>query len=77
MKDQVVIAPSGILAIAVPLYRVHYEESLATGWDGYTVSLTKEKPLAYVVDCGKESGLMPQLMNAEVVERNLEFLGDL
>lgn len=75
MKDQVAMAPSGILVIAIPLYRRHHEESLGK-MEGYEISLTKEKPLAYVVDVGIES-IQPQLMNAEVVERNLEFLGDL
>lgn len=75
MRDQVVMAPSGHLCIAIPLYRWHHEEPLAR-LEGYTVSLTNGKPLAYVVDAGPEAG-SPRLFNAQIIEDNFEFLGDI
>lgn len=75
MKDQVVMSKTnGQLAIAVPLFRVHHEEELGA-MEGYTISLTNSKPLAYVLDCGPGQG-NPQIFNAAFCETNLEFLGD-
>lgn len=76
MKDQVVISKNnGQLVVAVPLFRWHHEEELAS-LDGYSVSLTNGKPLAYVIDGGKEMGT-PQVLSAAFVEAQLEFLGEL
>lgn len=73
MKDQIIISKTNAeLAVAVPLFRRHLEEEL-TKLDGYTVSLTSEKPLAYAVDMGESV----QLMNAEFLEKNVDFIGDL
>lgn len=75
MKDQVVMAPSGHLCVAVPLFRMFQEDALEN-LSGYVISLTNEKPIAYALDAGPEVG-KPQLMNADFVEKNCEFLGDL
>lgn len=64
---------NGFLAIAIPLYRLQHEESLGK-MEGYSLQLTNGKPLAYVVDVNQGR---PQILNAEWVEKNLEFLGDL
>lgn len=74
MKDQVVMAPSGAICLAIPLFRWHHEEPLAN-LEGFTISVTNEKPIAYAVDCGPENGI--PLFQASFVEKNFEFLGDL
>lgn len=77
MKDQVVMSKTnGQLAIAVPLFRQYETEPLAS-MENYVVSITEDKPLAYVIDLGSDSGLAIQLMNAAFVEKHLEFLGEL
>lgn len=74
MKDQVIMSPNnGQLAIAVPLFRLVHEENLGK-LEGYSIQLTNEKPVACAIDCD-EAGI--QLMNAEFVEKSVEFLGDL
>lgn len=73
MRDQIVFSKTnGFCAVAIPLYRWHHEEPLAK-LEGYTISMTKEKPIAYIIDCGE----FRQLLNASFVESNLEFVGDL
>jgi hypothetical protein len=74
MKDQVILGVNGELAIAVPLFRRHHEEELVK-LDGYTVSLTSEKPLAYILDMGTEDNC--PIVNNTVIESQCEFLGDL
>jgi hypothetical protein len=73
MKDQIVMAANGEIAVAVPLFRLQHEEALEH-WDGYILSVTNSKPLAYVLDVGD-----PQctIFKAEFIEKNVEFLGDL
>ncbi len=74
MKDQVVMSKTnGNLAVAIPLYRITDCADFAQ-IEGYSLLLTNERPLAYAVDCG-EAGI--QLMNAEIVEKHLHFLGEL
>ncbi len=74
MQDQVVMSPNnGALCIAIPLYRFHHEESLGK-MEGYVVSLTKDKPLMYAIDFNQDR---IQAFDAEWIEENLEFLGDL
>lgn len=74
MRDQVVMSKTnGQLAIAVPLFRYHYEDEIAS-LPGYSMALTNGKPLAYVLDCDK---IGCQLMNAKLLEKIVEFLGDL
>lgn len=73
MKDQVILGPKGDLAIAVPLYRILEEENLEK-LEGYSLQLTDIKPVAYAVDLG--NGTIP-LLNANIVEKQCEFLGDL
>jgi hypothetical protein len=73
VKDKVVMSPmNGQLAIAVPLFRVFHEHELEK-LNGYSLHLTNEKPAAYAIECFDQI----QLMNADFVESNLEFLGDL
>jgi hypothetical protein len=75
VKDQVIMGPSGEIAVAVPLFRYHHEEQLAK-LEGYSVALTNGKPLAYIVDAG---AVGTQLCSAEWLENGsgAEFLGDL
>lgn len=73
MKDQAALAPNGELIVAIPLYRYQHEESLGN-LDGYSLALTNGKPIAYILDCGPIGN---QMFNAEFVEKNVEFLGDL
>lgn len=74
MKDQVVMSRnSHVLAVAIPLYRMEHEEALAN-LDGYTVSLTKDEPEGFLVDCG-EHGIV--FIGAPAIYESLEFLGDL
>lgn len=69
------MAHNGQIAIAVPLFRMHHSEEL-TGLDGgYSLQLSNNKPIAYAIDCGPAVGIT--LMNANFVEKNLEFLGEL
>lgn len=75
MKDQIVMAPNGNCAVAVPLYRREHEDSLVK-LKGYSIVLAKDKPIAYAIDCGPEYG-NAKLMDAEFVEKHLEFLGEL
>lgn len=74
MKDQVIMGPNGELMIAVPLFRHHIENEICA-LNGYSLSLTSAKPLAYVIDIG--DGNRCPIFNAEVVEEKAEFLGDL
>jgi len=75
MKDQIVMSPNNAFcAVAIPLYRICHEQELAK-MEGHTLLLTNTKPSAYAIDCGPEGGT--QLMNADFVEKNLIFLGDL
>lgn len=76
MRDQVAMSKNnGQIVVAIPLFRYHYQEELAN-LEGYTVSLTNGKPLAYIIDGGEEMGT-PQVMAAAFIESQLEFLGDL
>ncbi len=76
MRDKVCMSPNnGQLVVAIPLFRWHHHEHLVN-LEGYSISLTNSKPLAYVIDGGKEMG-EPQVMSAKFIESQLEFLGDL
>lgn len=71
MKDQVIIGPSGQLAVAIPLYRNSFESI----GDEYVLTLHQpSRPLAYALDIGNEN---LELANGEFVEKHAEFLGDL
>lgn len=73
MKDQVVMSKHNCeLAVAVPLYRKHHSENIAS-LEGYEISLTKDEPLAYAVDMGDHIWLF----NKEIVETQCVFLGEL
>lgn len=74
MNDQVLMSPNnGALCIAIPLYRQHHQETLGK-MEGYVISLTKDKPIMYLIDIGEKS---LQALDAKWIEKNLEFLGDL
>lgn len=72
MKDQIAMAPNGNLWVAIPLYRMHKEQEIASGFT-VTLSTYAEQPLAYVLDCGK----FAQVVNVATAEEHLIFLGDL
>lgn len=73
MKDQIVMSPyNAEVAIAVPLFRIHHEQEI-TKLEGYSVTLTNEKPLAYVIQTPDDC----QVMSSEFVENSLIFLGEL
>ena len=74
MKDQVVVGPSGDIAVAIPLYR-RLEEIELEKLKGSAIVLTEDKPIAYVLDMG--DGLRCPMLDAEYVEKRLIFLGDL
>lgn len=75
MKDQVVMSKTnGQLAIAVPLFRM-VKSDLIESLAGFNIMLTRTKPIAYALDCGDEVGI--SLVNADFVDKNAEFLGDL
>lgn len=96
MKDQVVMSKNnGELCVAIPLFRVHHQESLGSTGEAsprkrategrsleleklgeYRIFLTKEKPTAYVLE-HPEFGSTLKLFNAEFIENNMEFLGEL
>lgn len=76
VKDQVVMSKNnGELCVAIPLFRVHHQEDLGK-MEGYSIFLTKEKPIAYVLE-HPELGSSLKLFNAEFVETNMEFLSEL
>lgn len=74
MKDQVIMGTNGEIAVAIPLFRIQLDQELAK-IEGYSVTLTNEKPLAYVIDIG--DGKTCPILNATYVESKAQFLGDL
>lgn len=74
MKDQVVMSKNnGELCVAIPLFRLHHQESLGK-MEGCVVALMKSEPTAYVLE-HPEFGL--RLFNVDFIENNMEFLGEL
>lgn len=73
MRDQIIMGPSGEVAIAIPLFRIHHDMELAN-LGGYHVTMTKNEPIAYALDMGM--GPL-QLCNKDLVDKNATFLGDL
>lgn len=74
MKDQIIVSKhNGEVAIAVPLFRWHHSQEIAK-IEGYSVSLTSSKPLAYVLDIGTDNCT---IVRAEIIENQCEFIGDL
>lgn len=74
MKDQVVMSPNnGALCVAVPLFRYNYSDELEK-LPGVSIALVNEKPLMYALDIGDDK---LQAFDAEWIENNLEFLGEL
>lgn len=74
MQDQVAMSrKNGALCIAIPLYRMDHNEKLAS-LGGYVFTMHKDKPLMYALDLGAKT---LQAFNAEWVEKNLKFLGEL
>lgn len=76
MKDQVVMSKNNAeICVAIPLFRVHHQESLEKLGE-YRIFLTKEKPTAYVLEHPEFGGSL-KLFNADFIENNMEFLGEL
>ncbi len=74
MKDQVILGKNDQLAIAIPLFRYLENEKVDSLGD-YTIALISSGPLAYIVDLGDGDSLA--IVNAEMVEKQCEFLGEL
>lgn len=74
MKDQVIMAKNGNLAVAIPLFRNEAVEMIGNIGDGYVCCFSNEKPVAYAVDAGEGTA---GLIQAEFLEKIVEFLGDL
>lgn len=72
LKELVVITDKDIITTVMPLFP-HYEETEIAKLDGYSISLSNEKPVAYAMFVGEETKL--QLIGAELVEKHCEFLG--
>lgn len=73
MKDQIIMSKTnGNCGVAIPLFRFHNTEQF-NNIDGYVVSLTCPKPVAYAVDVGTAI----EIVKAEFLEKNVEWLGDL
>lgn len=73
MKDQVIMGPSGEIAIAVPLFRLQASENLGA-MEGYSIQLAPSEPIGYLIDMDTDNC---QFVNAEYIEGRCEFLGDL
>jgi hypothetical protein len=72
LHEEVIMSPNnGALCIAIPLY-THAELWLEE--TSVKFSIGCGKPLAYAIDIGEEN---LTFLNAEWVEKNLEFLGAL
>jgi len=75
MKELVVIGKNtGKIGIAIPLYYMEDSEQVSVFPD-YVVSLTKTIPVAYVLFADDEHD--GTLINAQVINKYCEFLGDL
>jgi len=72
IKEVVILTDKGILTSAIPLFAKHHDTEIAS-MEGYSVSLSNDKALAYVVFVGEGENL--QLVNAEVLEKHCEVLG--
>lgn len=73
MKTLVAIAKSsGQLMCLTPLVPIEMEKVI-DDLSGYSVAISRVEPLAYAVDTGE----FCQLMNAKILEKYVEILGDL
>lgn len=73
MKDQVIMGPSGEIAIAVPLFRLASSENIGA-MEGYSIQLAPSKPIGYLIDIDSDNC---QFIRADVIDGRCEFLGDL
>ena len=73
MNDQVIMGASGQLGVAVPLYKHQVGESIES-IEGYYIFLCANKPIGYLIDIGLDS---LQFIDADALEKSVEFLGDL
>jgi hypothetical protein len=79
MKDQILMSPvNAACCVGIPLFRHHEQESIdslggTAGQPGYSIFLSNNQPLAYIIDVGGGAGVY----SAEWVEKNLIFVGDL
>lgn len=64
---------NGALCVAMPLFRYQNYKDCGVISD-FSIILVVEKPIAYAIDIGDDD---IYFFNAEWVEKNLEFLGDL
>lgn len=73
MSDQVFMSPNnGFLCVGIPLFRMETKGELLH-IKGYSIGISNNKPLAYIIDIGETK----ELMSAEFVENRLICLGDL
>lgn len=73
MRDQIVMSKTnGNCAIAIPLFNLH-ESFVMDKVQDYQITLVNSKPVAYAIDIGSAI----QLVQAEYLEKNVEFVGDL
>jgi hypothetical protein len=72
IKEVVILTDRGILTSAIPLFAKYHDTELDT-LDGYSISLSNDKALAYVVYVGEGENL--QLVNGELLEKHCEVLG--
>lgn len=71
--SKVVVGKNGDLGVVFPLYTIAESDDLGK-MDGLRVAFFKDYPVAYALDLGL--GKL-NLLNADIVESNLEFLSDL
>ena len=73
MKDQIIMSnENGNCAVAVPLFRFNIAEEIES-MKGYSIMLTKQKPIAFAVDFGDQIAFM----DANFLKDKVEWLGDL
>lgn len=73
MKDQIIVSKiNGECAVAIPLFRL-CEDKILDRVGNYIISFNSQKPVAYAVDMGDSI----QLINAEYLEENVHFIGEL
>ena len=85
MSDLVAMTKAGELCVLTPLYAVLEVEGCKVGPHLVRIASIPDHPLAYILNAGekvnrqlhKQGKNRCLLLNAIVVERNLELLGDL
>lgn len=67
---------NGQLVVGIPLYQRFSYGDNADSPHGIRICIEDDEPLVYAVDCGPELENL-HFMNAEWVEENMIFLGEL